>query len=129
MRVALRASGVRQWDPSPPRSTGSGRASRWRGSLCDTTTPPPPGNEGARAGTLKLQALFSCFSSGVHHTEGGGRRGRRGTAAAGGKFAPLPAPRHGLGALVGGVVGAALVPLHVPDAPDRLDLGVLSTKI
>ena len=109
--------------PSPPRSTGSGRASRWWGPSA------PPGNEGVRAGTLKLQALFSCFGSGMHHTEGGGRRGRGGTAAAGGKLAPLPAPRHGPGALVSGVVGAALVPLHVPDAPDRLDLGVLSAEI
>ena len=88
-----------------------------------------PRNEGARAGTLKLQALFSCFSSGVHHTEGGKRRGHRRSAAAGGKLALLPTPRHGPGALVGGVVGATLVPLHVPDAPDRLDLGVLSAEI
>lgn len=65
----------------------------------------------------------------VHHTGGGGRRGRGGTAAAGGTLAPLPAPRHGPGALVGGVVGTALVPLHVPDAPDRLDLGVLSAEV
>lgn len=110
--------------PSLPRSMGSGWVSRWWGPSA------PPGNEGARARTLKLQALFSCFGSGVHrHTEGGGRRGRGGAAAAGGKRAPLPVPRRGPGALVGGVVGTALVPLHVPNAPDRLDLGVLSAEI
>lgn len=115
--------------PSPPRTTRSGRAYRWWGPSATHPHPPPPRNEGARARTLKLQALFSCFGSGVHHTEGGGRRGRGGTAAAGGKLALLPAPRHGPGALVGGVVGATLVPLHVPDAPNRLDLGVLSAEI
>lgn len=115
--------------PSPPRTTRSGRAYRWWGPSATHPPPPPPRNEGARARTLKLQALFSCFGSGVHHTEGGGRRGRGGTAAAGGKLALLPAPRHGPGALVGGVVGATLVPLHVPDAPNRLDLGVLSAEI
>lgn len=48
---------------------------------------------------------------------------------AGGELALVPRPWHVLVALVGGVVGAALVPLHVPDAPDRLDLGVLSPEI
>lgn len=52
-----------------------------------------------------------------------------GTAVTGDKLALLPVPRRGPGALVGGVVGAALVPLHVPDAPDRLDLGVLGAEV
>lgn len=121
---------MRQWAP-PPHPGPRGQDGHTAGGvpLQPTHTPPRPRNEGARARTLKLQALFSCFGSGVHHTEGGGRRGRGGTAAAGGKLALLPAPRHGPGALVGGVVGATLVPLHVPDAPNRLDLGVLSAEI
>lgn len=127
MQVALRALGLRQWAPLPTQKHRERTGIPLAGSLC--APPTHPRNEGARAGTLKLQALFSCFGSGAHHTEGGGRRGRGGTAAAGGKLAPLPVPRRGPGALVGGVVGAALVPLHVPDAPDRLDLGVLSAEI
>lgn len=87
-----------------------------------------PRNDGAKAGTLKLQALFSCFGSGAHHTEGAGGEAM-GTAVAGDKLALLPVPQRGLGALVGGVVGTALVPLHVPDAPDRLDLGVLGAEV
>lgn len=117
--------GAAMGSPSPPRACGQDGHTAGGVPL----QPPHPRNEGARARTLKLQALFSCFGSGVHHTEGGGRRGRGGTAVAGGKLALLPAPRHGPGSLVGGVVGATLVPLHVPDAPNRLDLGVLSAEI
>lgn len=49
-------------------------------------------------------------------------------AAAGGGSARPPVPGSA-GASVGGVVSAALVPLHVPDAPHRLDLGVLGAEL
>lgn len=50
----------------------------------------PPRNEVPRAVTLKLQALFSCFGSGVHHTGGDGRRGRRGGSGGRGKACSAP---------------------------------------
>lgn len=102
---------------------------------------PPPHPGARRAGRASRQGMktqswdfetpsfIELLRQRGHHTGGGGRRGRGGSAAAGGTLAPLPAPRHGPGALVGGVVGTALVPLHVPDAPDRLDLGVLSAEV
>lgn len=50
-----------------------------------------------------------------------------GAAADGGSARP-PVPGSAR-ASVGGVVSAALVPLHVPNAPHRLDLGVLGAKL
>lgn len=44
----------------------------------------------------------------------------------------FPSPlgtQEGAGASVGGVKGPSLVPLHIPDAPDGLNLGVLGTKL
>lgn len=54
---------VRDGNDPPPPPLGAGGRDGLR----------PAGKEGATPGTLKLQALFGCFGSGVAHTGGGGR--------------------------------------------------------